>query len=132
VELVILAPALLMFLVLAIYAGRVAMARQSVHAAAADAARSASIARTEATAVGQASAAAEATLASEGLRCAGTQVHLDTSAFRTAAGTAAVVSVTVRCTVDLTDLTGLGVPGVPGSRDVAATATSPLDTYRER
>jgi Flp pilus assembly protein TadG len=129
VELVILAPGLLMFLLLAIYAGRVAMARQSVHAAAADAARSASLARTEAVASGRATSAAEATLAAEGLRCAATRVELDTSAFRTTVGTAAMVSATVRCTVDLTDLV---VPGVPGRRELTATVTSPLDTYRER
>jgi Flp pilus assembly protein TadG len=129
VELVILAPTLLLFLLLAIYAGRVAMARQSVHAAAADAARSASIARTQSAAAGNARAVADATLAAEGLRCLDTQVHLDTAAFAAPIGTPGTVAATVTCTVDLTDLT---VPGVPGSRRLTATVTSPLDTYRER
>ncbi len=129
VELVILAPTLLLFLLLAIYAGRVAMARQSVHAAAADAARSASIARTEGAAAGNARSAAEATLAAEGLRCQATQVEVDTSAFGAPVGVAGSVAATVSCTVDLTDLT---VPGVPGSRQLTATVSSPLDTYRER
>jgi Flp pilus assembly protein TadG len=129
VELVILAPTLLLFLLLAIYAGRVAMARQSVHAAAADAARTASIARTQAAAAGNARAAADATLAAEGLRCLDTQVDLDTAAFAAPIGTPGTVAATVTCTVDLTDLT---VPGVPGSRRLTATVTSPLDTYRER
>jgi len=129
VELVILAPTLLLFLLLAIYAGRVAMARQSVHAAAADAARTASIARTQTAAAGNARAAADATLAAEGLRCLDTQVDLDTAAFAAPIGTPGTVAATVTCTVDLTDLT---VPGVPGSRRLTATVTSPLDTYRER
>jgi Flp pilus assembly protein TadG len=129
VELVILAPTLLLFLLLAIYAGRVAMARQSVHAAAADAARSASIARTQAAAAGNARAVADATLAAEGLRCVDTQVDLDTAAFTAPIGTPGTVAATVTCTVDLTDLT---LPGVPGSRRLTATVTSPLDTYRER
>ncbi len=129
VELVILAPTLLLFLLLAIYAGRVAMARQSVHAAAADAARSASIARTEGAAAGNARAAADATLAAEGLRCQATQVDVDISAFGAPVGVPGTVAATVSCTVDLTDLT---VPGVPGSRQLTATVASPLDTYRER
>jgi len=129
VELVILAPTLLLFLLLAIYAGRVAMARQSVHAAAADAARSASIARTQAAAAANARAVADATLAAEGLRCVDTQVDLDTAAFMAPIGTPGTVAATVTCTVDLTDLT---LPGVPGSRRLTATVTSPLDTYRER
>lgn len=129
VELVILAPTLLLFLLLAVFAGRVALARQSVHAAAADAARSASIARTEGAAAVNARSAADATLAAEGLRCLATQVDLDTSAFGAPIGTPGTVAATVSCTVDLTDLS---VPGVPGSRQLTATVTSPLDTYRER
>lgn len=129
VELMILAPALLAFLLLAVFAGRVALARQSVQAAAAEAARSASIARSSAAAGGQAQAAATATLASEGLRCSATRVDLDLAAFGAPVGTAGRVSATVRCTVDLTDLIA---PGIPGSREVVATMTSPLDTYRER
>jgi len=129
VELMILAPALLAFLLLAVFAGRVALARQSVQAAAAEAARSASIARSSAAAGGQAQAAATATLASEGLRCSATQVDLDLGAFGAPVGTAGRVAATVRCTVDLTDLIA---PGIPGNREVVATMTSPLDTYRER
>lgn len=128
-EAVLLTPALLAFLLVAIYGGRVAMARQSVHAAAADAARTASIARTEGSALAGARASAGATLAAEGIRCLSTQVDLDTSAFSTPVGVAGTVSATVTCTVDLTDLVA---PGVPGTRVMTATATSPLDTYRER
>ncbi|MBK7623484.1 MAG: pilus assembly protein [Kineosporiaceae bacterium] len=129
VETVILAPALLMFLTLTIYGGRVAMARQAVHAAAADAARTASIARTQSAATGTAQVSATATLAAEGLRCTALQVNLDTAGFAVAVGTPATVSATVSCTVDLSDLVA---PGVPGSRQVVATVTSPLDTFRER
>lgn len=125
----ILAPGLLAFLLLAIFAGRVALARQSVQAAAAEAARSASIARTASAATGDARAAAAATLASEGLRCSTTQVDVDLAAFGTPVGTPGTVAATVRCTVDLTDLIA---PGIPGTRDLVATMTSPLDTYRER
>ncbi len=128
-EAVLLTPALLAFLLVAVYGGRVAMARQSLHAAAADAARSASIARTESTALTSARASAVATLASEGVPCLRTQVDLDTSAFSSPVGAKGTVAATVTCTVDLTDLVA---PGVPGSRVMTATVTSPLDTYRER
>jgi Flp pilus assembly protein TadG len=128
-EVVVLAPALLAFLLLAIYAGRVALARQSVHAAAADAARSASIARTESAASTNARATADATLAAEGLRCTSTQVVLDTAAFGAPVGTPGQIAATVSCTVDLADLT---VAGIPGSRALTATVASPIDTYRER
>lgn len=129
VESVLLAPALLAFLLLAIYGGRVALARQAVQAAAADAARTASVARTEAAARSTAAATAEATLATEGLRCLTTRVEIETGAFATAVGTSGTVAATVTCTVDLADL---AAPGVPGSRVLTATQTSPLDTYRER
>jgi hypothetical protein len=33
------------------------------------------------------------------------------------------------CTVNLSDLSA---PGIPGTKLVTATATSPLDTFRER
>jgi hypothetical protein len=39
------------------------------------------------------------------------------------------VSATVTCTVSLSDLL---VPGLPGSRTLTATFTSPLDPFRER
>jgi hypothetical protein len=39
------------------------------------------------------------------------------------------VNVTVSCRLDLSDL---AIPGVPGSRVMRATMSSPLDTWRER
>ncbi len=129
VESVLLTPVMLAFLLLAIYGGRVALARQSVAAAASDAARTASISRSVTTASADARASAVDTLAGEGLDCLNTRVSLDTSAFAAPVGTEARVSATVTCTVDLSDLV---VPGVPGRRALSATVTSPLDTYRER
>ena len=40
-----------------------------------------------------------------------------------------LATATVACVVNLADLS---LPGVPGTRTVTATATSPIDTYRER
>jgi Flp pilus assembly protein TadG len=128
-ELVIIAPAFLLIVAALIFAGRVELAKQSVNAAASDAARTASIARTQDTANGTARSAATSTLASQGIRCVSTTVSVDTSGFGAPVGTPATVTATVSCTVNLSDLSA---PGIPGTKLVSATATSPLDTFRER
>lgn len=127
-ELVIIAPGLLLILAVLIFAGRVAIAQQSVDSAAADAARSASISRTQSAAGGAARSAATSSLANQGLRCLTTGTTVDTSGFASPVGTPAFVTATVTCTVNLRDL---GAP-IPGTRTVTATVRSPLDTYRTR
>lgn len=128
-ELAVLGPALLLFIGLMILAGRMALANQSVAQAADEAARTASIARTQSGASSGASSAARSALAQQSLQCVSTQVSVDTSQFSRPVGTPAAVSATVSCVVRLADLS---LPGLPGSRTVTATASSPLDTYRER
>lgn len=128
IEIVILVPALMLLLLLAVAGGRVAIAHGSVQQAAADAARSASIARTVGAAQSSAAAAARATLANQGLTCATLSVSLDTSGFATPVGTPASVGATVSCTVELSQL---AIPGLP-DRVVTATVSSPLDVYRGR
>ena len=44
-------------------------------------------------------------------------------------GTAAVIAVTVTCTVSMADL---AIPGLPGSHTLTGHATSPIDNYRSR
>jgi Flp pilus assembly protein TadG len=122
-------PAFLLFIALIIGAGRVAIARQAVEAAAAEGARSASIARTQSAADHDASASAAATLANQQLQCATTQVVVDTVGFAKPVGTSAAVSVTVTCVVNLSDV---AIPGLPGTLPITETMTSPLDTYRGR
>jgi Flp pilus assembly protein TadG len=128
-EFVIIGPALLLVLGVLVFAGQVAIAEQTVHAAAADAARAASISRTRGTAGSEARAAANSTLTSRNLDCSSISVSVNTSGFGTAVGTPATVSATVTCSVHLSDLS---VPGIPGSKTVTATVRSPLDTYRAR
>jgi len=128
VEVVILAPALGLFLALIIAGGRIAVAHQAVEASAAGAARSASIARTQGQAQAVASAAALRSLADQATRCVSTQVTLDATGFAAPVGTPASVGATVTCQVDLAGL----LPGLPGSMSITATVRSPLDTYRER
>ena len=108
VEAAVGVPAFALFLALIILAGRIATAGQAVEAAAADAARS---------------------LATQQLSCSTTRVTVDAAGFTTPVGQPATVTATVSCEVRLADL---AIPGLPGTRTVTATMTSPLDTYRGR
>ena len=129
IEAAIGVPAFLLFVALIVGAGRVAIARQAVSAAAAEGARAASIARAQPSADHDATEAVTATLADQSLQCASTEVVVDTSGFAAPVGMAAVVRVTVTCVVDLSDV---AVPGLPGALRITETVTSPLDTYRGR
>ena len=128
-EAVILIPAFLLFVALVIATGRVAVARQGVQTAAAEAARQASIARTAGEATAKAQAGAQQTLADQQLQCRSSSVVTDTSGFAASVGTPASVSATVTCEVDLA---GVEIPGLPGSLTITATFQSPLDTFRGR
>lgn len=129
IEAVIGVPAFLLFVGLIIFGGRTATTHQSVETAAADAARSASLERTSTSAKTQAISAATTSLSNQGIHCLDIDVTVDASQFSRAVGEAATVSVTVQCRLDLSDLS---IPGVPGSRLIRATSTSPIDTWRER
>jgi len=128
-EMVILAPALLLVLAVLVFAGRLALAQQAVTAAAADAARTASIQRTPTAAATAARTSATTGLTGQGLSCAVVDVRVDAGAFAAPVGVPASVAATVECTVNLADL---AIPLIPGSTVVSATMTSPLDTWRER
>jgi Flp pilus assembly protein TadG len=129
IQAAIVTPLMIMFLCMALAAGRVVTAGSKVDAAAEDAAREASIARTAGTAQVNAYAAANETLADQGLKCAGTAVSVDASGLNAPLGTVGTVTVTVRCTVPLSDLV---LPGAPGSHTLSSTFTSAVDAYRER
>jgi Flp pilus assembly protein TadG len=129
IEAVISVPAFLLFVLLIIAAGRIAIARQAVEASAAEAARSASIARTQSQAEANGASGAAASLRNQGVRCTAQRVDVDTSGFAAPVGTPATVTATVTCIADLSDLS---IPGLPGSRTITATMSSPIDTYRER
>ncbi len=122
-ELVLVTPLLLLLLVFATLAGRLAGARGDLVGAARDAARAASIQRSPMAAGPAAQSAAEATLADEGFSCASVMVTTDINAFRRG-GT---VAVKVSCDVDLSDLSPLPLPGV---RTVSAQAVEVVDEFR--
>jgi len=127
-ELVILAPVILFLLGLVIAAGRTSVAQGSVAAAARDAARQASISLTPAAAQTAALSSAQAALGQDGLNC-DPVVRVNVSGFGVPVGEPASVRATVICRVSLSNLL---VPGMPGSRTLRATFTSPLDPFRGR
>jgi Flp pilus assembly protein TadG len=129
-ELVILAPVIVLLIGMVVAAGRTTIAQGSVDAAARDAAGQASIARSPAQALAAAQDSAGAELAGENLSCTPVieMPGLDL-AFATPAGEPASVTATVSCTVSLSDLL---VPGLPGSQKLTGTFTSPLDPFRGR
>ena len=129
VEAAIGVPAFVLFVGLIIFGGRTATTHQSVETAAADAARAASIERTSSSARTKAISAATTSLSNQGVHCLDVDVTVDASQFSRTVGETATISVTVQCRLDLSDLS---VPGVPGSRLIKATMTSPIDTWRER
>lgn len=127
-ELAIGAPTLLAFAAVIVLLGRLTIADGTVQSAANEAARAASISRTAADAARAATAAADITLTNSSLECNGTTTAVDTSGFSVPPGQSARVSVTVTCTVVLSDL---GLP-VPTFRTLTATGSSNIDTYRGR
>ncbi|WP_065569689.1 hypothetical protein [Microbacterium oleivorans] len=128
-EIVILAPALLGFLVLLAAAGRLSLAGNAVESAASAAAREASLARNAAEAQAAAEDMARVAMAQSDVNCTDLEVSIDTSGLATAIGTTGQVSARVTCTVELSDA---ALIGMPGTRDLSGTAISPVDAYRER
>lgn len=128
VEIALLAPLLGTLVLIVIFGGRLALARQTVQAAAADAARAASIARTARGAERSATEIAHGTLANQGVHCATTAIDVDTRGFSTPVGTAATVTVRITCGVATADLS---LP-LPGTVEVSATSSSELDVFRGR
>ena len=122
-------PAFMLFVALIILAGRLAIATQAVQASASEAARVASISRSQGVAGTAATQAATSNLANQDVHCVRSTVTVDTTGFDAPVGTPAQVTATVACVLAVADLS---LPGVPGTRTVTATASSPIDTYRER
>lgn len=129
IELAIAAPALLALLGLVIVAGRIEVAASAVEQAAAASARAASIARDARSAEAQAAQAARGSLAAQGISCNPATTSVDSSGFAVAVGQPATVTARVTCRVPLADV---AVPGMPGTRTMAAEVASPIDRYRTR
>jgi Flp pilus assembly protein TadG len=123
VELVVLAPLLLAFAMLAVVAGRMTTARMDVAQAARQAARAASLERDPAAAERAARRTATEALAGQRVTCARLDLTVDIGRLRPGGS----VTVRVACTQTLSDLTGLALPA---TAETSASFTSPVDTYR--
>jgi Flp pilus assembly protein TadG len=129
VELAILLPVGLLLVAMLVVGGRIALAGDRISGVAGIAARDASLARSAAGAQQIATDTVTTALTSRGLHCVDVVVSVDTSGFSAPPGTSASVTVAVSCTVDLSDIGG--VAGLPGSRTLQDSATSPLDPARD-
>lgn len=123
-ELAILTPVVIVMLLVVVAFGRVTQGRQLVDQAAAAAARAASLSATSSQAATDARQAALDTLAQAGMSCTGADITVDTTAFRPGGQ----VSATVTCT---TTLSAMAMTGLPGTMALNATATSPLEAFRD-
>ncbi|MFE9748248.1 TadE/TadG family type IV pilus assembly protein [Saccharothrix saharensis] len=122
-ELTMLTPLLVLVLLFVVLCGRLADAKLRINDVAHQAARAATLARAPVQATTEASATATAALASAGIACQSLSVVTDTQGLRPGS----TVTVTVACTVGLSDLTLLGVPG---TRTFESSFSSPVDRWR--
>ena len=123
IEAVLTAPILIALLLLVAGLGRIAHTRSQVDGAAADAARTASLQRDANTARIAGEQAARAYLGPDA--CRTLDVDIDTAAFRPGGEVTALI----HCTASLA---GLGLSGLPGTRNFTGSAVAPLDIYRSR
>ncbi|SEO89312.1 TadE/TadG family type IV pilus assembly protein [Actinacidiphila rubida] len=129
IQAAIVTPLLIAFVCMAIAAGRLVISGGKIDTAAEDAARAASIQRTPAAAQAAADTAAAKSLDDQGIHCTSTDVQVDVGGLAVPVGQVGYVHVTVRCTVDLSDLL---LPGAPGHKTLTSSATSTVDAYRSR
>ena len=123
-EFVILAPIVIAILLLVVGLGRYAHGKQVVEQAAAAAARSASLTGTAGQAESRAHRAAAGSLADAGMSCTAMTSVVDTAAFRPGG----VVTVTITCTADLSQL---ALTGLPGTATLSSTGRAPLEAHRQ-
>lgn len=123
VEITMIAPVLFVLALFIVAFGRVSEARQEVVEAARAGAQSAAIIPSSSTATQGAAESAVAGIFNGGQTCDQPEITTDVSHF----APGGYVTVTVACRVTLSDL---GVPGIPGSAVIRASATAPIDPYR--
>lgn len=128
VELAILMPIGILVLAMIIICARIVLASNRISGVAGIAARDASLARSADSAQTVAATSATSALASDDLHCTNIRVTVDTSGFNALPGANAFIRVDVWCTVQLSDV---GVTGLPGSKTLHDSATSPLDPARD-
>lgn len=130
-EMVLMTPIFIAFLVLLAGVGRMVDVQSQIDGAARDAARAASVARSSQDAGGLAQSAAALSLAGVHWCVNGPSASTDTSNWH-AGG---VVVVTITCDVDMGDLTLMKIlflNGASATKTMTGTAAAPIDTYTYR
>lgn len=128
-EAMVLFPVLIMVLLLVVAAGRVTSSHNAVDSAARNASRAASLERNGGSASSAGQETAREVLAQQGLQCTSTSVSISTGGFSARIGEPASTTATVTCVVNLSDI---ALPGLPGSKTMTSSFTSPIDSYRQR
>lgn len=123
VETAVVAPALVMLLLLVVFAGRVAQAEGDVRRASSEAARAASLEQYPAEAEQAAVDSVQANLSASGVVCGDLRTDVDTSDLVPGGS----VTVSVRCVASMSDVALLGVPG---QRAFVSSSTEVVDRYR--
>ena len=124
IELILMTPLLVAFIVMVIGAGRLVESRSQVNDTAYAAARAASLAPNLDAARQAGQRAAADALSDRGKACA----RLDVSLAGTVFEAGGHVKVEVTCTADLHDVVGFGLPG---TKSFTATAVVPIEKYRD-
>jgi hypothetical protein len=68
-------------------------------------------------------------VAQSGLSCASFTVIVDDSGLNVPIGEVDTVSATLTCTLNMTDI---ALPGLPGTKTITTSASSPVDAFRVR
>ncbi len=123
VETAVVAPALVVLLLLVVFAGRVAQADGDVRRAASEGARAASLEQYPESAELAAAESVRANLSTSGVVCGRLETTVDTSNFAPGGS----VTVSVRCTASMADVALLGVPG---ERVFESRSVEVIDRYR--
>ncbi len=129
VEMVIFTPILGGVILLIAALTRVGLAQTTVEAAVSSSAREVSLSRSATTGDANARNVAINQLSQSGVNCIQLGVQTDTSGLNARLGSIGSVTVTITCTVNLSDI---AIPGLPGTHTITKSASSPVDPYRVR
>lgn len=126
-ELVVLTPIMLLLLMFVVGAARLTHAQDVVQQAASTAARTATLDNDATTAKSDGTQAGDEVLSGLCTNTSPNPVTVDTSEFHPGGQ----VTVSVRCTLDMSDLSVPPLGALPFHKTVHATATSPLEQFRQ-
>lgn len=129
ISLLIVTPVLIALIMFLVAATRLSLAGNAVEAAASSASRAATLQRSTTNGITTAHGIVAEAMAASGFRCTTFNATVDSSRATQVLGVIGAMDVTVNCTVPLSDLTLLPLPG---SMTLTRTASSPTSAYMER